>query len=57
MTKRVIRLDILQPNYNLRLKNMVLNSILYAIVLYNDIVLYISINPVLIPIRDDEASM
>ena len=46
MTKRVIRLDILQPNYNLRLKNMVLNSILYAIVLYNDIVLYISINPV-----------
>ena len=46
VTKQTIRSDILQSNYSLRLNNTIWNSILYAIVLYNVIVLYIVINSV-----------
>ena len=46
MTKQEIGSGILQFNSSLRLKNTILNSILYAIVRYNVIVLYMPIKPV-----------
>ena len=46
LTQQIIGIDILQSNYDLCLKNVILNGILYALLFYNAVVSYSSDNPV-----------
>ena len=46
ITQQAAGIPILQSNYGLRLKTVILNGILYAKGPYNDVVFYMTINPV-----------
>ena len=47
LTQQTIEIDILQSNYGLPLKNVILNGILCAILFYNAVVSYSPDNPVI----------